>query len=116
MFHVCGSTEFSTYQHFAWTPPAPGSPRSCVNEVISGTRVVFIIAAFGMLILLPQLAWHGLRFEAREQTSFTNPSLTATFAIQPRIVWILMDELSYDQVFEDRPSGLTFPHFEQFAQ
>ena len=27
-----------------------------------------------------------------------------------------MDELSYDQVFEHRPSGLAFPHFENFAE
>jgi Sulfatase len=87
-----------------------------LQQALDATRIVFTIAAFGMLILLPKLAWQALRFEAHEQTSFTSPSLQPASSVQPRIVWILMDELSYDQVFEHRPSGLTFPNFEQFAQ
>jgi hypothetical protein len=87
-----------------------------LGQALEATRAVFTIAAFGMLILLPKLAWQALRFEAPEQTSFTDPSLPAASSTQPRIVWILMDELSYDQVFEHPPSGLTFPHFQHFAQ
>jgi Sulfatase len=87
-----------------------------LQQVLDGTRVLLTIAAFGMLILLPKLAWQGLRFEAHEQTSFTHPFLSTASSAQPRIVWILMDELSFDQVFEHRASGLTFPNFEQFAQ
>jgi hypothetical protein len=87
-----------------------------LQQALDATRLLFTVAAFGMLILLPKLGWQGLRFAPREQTSFTNPSLPAAATPQPRIVWILMDELSYAQVFEHPPSGLTFPHLEQFAQ
>ena len=88
-----------------------------LQRALDATRVLFTIAAFGMLILLPKLAWLSLRFEASEQTSFTNPSLPSSSGLtRPRIVWILMDELSYDQVFDRRPSGLSFPNFEQFVR
>ncbi|HZD77746.1 MAG TPA: sulfatase-like hydrolase/transferase [Acidobacteriaceae bacterium] len=91
-----------------WRPKA-------LQQALDGTRALFTVAAFGMIILLPKLAWQALRFEPREQTSFTNPSLPTPSSAQPRIVWILMDELSYKQVFEHPPSGLTFPHLQQFA-
>jgi Sulfatase len=92
-----------------WRPKA-------LQQALDATRALFTVAAFGMLILLPKLAWQALRFEAPEQTFFTDPSLHPAVSGKPRIVWILMDELSYDQVFEHRPSGLTFPNFENFAQ
>lgn len=87
-----------------------------LQQILDGTRALFTVAAFGMLILLPKLAWQALRVEAREQTSFNPQSLPAAASTQPRIVWILLDELSYDQVFEHPPSGLTFPNFARFAQ
>jgi hypothetical protein len=87
-----------------------------LRQVLGAVRTLFTIAAFGMIILLPKLAWQAMRFEAPEQTSFVNPSLRPAASPQPRIVWVLMDELSYHEVFEDRPSGLTFPNFERFAQ
>jgi Sulfatase len=90
-------------------------PRA-LRQVLDATPALFTVAAFGMLILLPKLAWQALRFEAPEQTSFTDPSLRSAVSGQPRIVWILMDELSYDQVFDHRPSGIAFPNFENFAE
>jgi hypothetical protein len=87
-----------------------------LEQLLGAVRMVFTVAAFGMIILLPKLAWQALHFEAPEQTSFVNPSLQPAAPPQPRIVWILMDELSYHEVFEDPPSGLAFPNFQRFAQ
>jgi hypothetical protein len=87
-----------------------------LRQVLNAVRMVFTVAAFGMIILLPKLAWQALHFEAPEQTSFVSPSLQPAASPQSRIVWILMDELSYREVFEDPPSGLTFPNLERFAQ
>jgi Sulfatase len=86
-----------------------------LQRALDATRAFFTVATFGMLILLPKLAWQGLRFEASEPSSFSHPLPTAA-SIQPRIIWMLMDELSYNQIFEHRPPGLTFPNLEQFAQ
>jgi sulfatase-like protein len=87
-----------------------------LQQVFGAVGMVFTIAAFGMIILLPKLAWQAFRFEAPEQTSFVNPLLQPATSPQRRIVWILMDELSYHEVFERPPSGLTFPNLERFAQ
>jgi hypothetical protein len=35
---------------------------------------------------------------------------------RPRVVWILMDELSYNQVFAQRTAGLDLPNFDKFRQ
>jgi len=32
--------------------------------------------------------------------------------VRPRVVWIVMDELAYAQVFEQRPADLQLPHFD----
>lgn len=87
-----------------------------LSQVLGGVRMVYTAAAFGMIILLPKLGWQALHFDAPERTSFVNPSLQPAASPQPRIVWILMDELSYHEVFEDPPAGLTFPNLQRFAQ
>jgi hypothetical protein len=87
-----------------------------LEQTITAVRALCTISAFGMLILLPKLAWQGLRFEAPDQRSFANPSLSAVSPSEPRIIWILMDELSYNQVFEHPPAGLTFPNLDRFAE
>jgi hypothetical protein len=87
-----------------------------LQQILDAIRTLVAVSGFGMLILLPKLGWQALRLDAREPTSFVNPSLAAAAPPQPRIVWILMDELSYEQTFEHPPSGLIFPHFDDFAQ
>jgi Sulfatase len=76
--------------------------------------LLYCIAGFGSLVLLPRLAVNAFRREPREQTSFDRGSLPAPH-LNSRIVWILMDELSYDQTFEHRSSDLSLPNFDAFA-
>lgn len=88
-----------------------------LRRALDAMRFLVAVAGFGMLVLLPKLGWQGLRFQEREETAFTSPSLPATdHSAQPRVVWIVMDELSYDQVFGRRPSGLAFPNFDRFSE
>jgi hypothetical protein len=77
--------------------------------------LVYCIAGFGMLVLLPRLAIYGFRSEPREQTSFNRDGLSAQHA-NSRIVWILMDELSYDQTFDRRQPDVSLPNFDAFAR
>lgn len=93
-----------------------GTQPKFFGRILNTVRTLFTIAAFGMIILLPKLAWNGLRFDTPEQMSFVNPSLKPASSPQPRIVWILMDELSYHTAFEQRPPGLMLPNLERFAQ
>jgi hypothetical protein len=78
---------------------------------------VFFFAAVSGAIMLCQLAWFG--WQARYINTAVPPhhptTLTATQPPRPRIIWILLDELSYQQVFEQRFPGLQLPAFDQLA-
>jgi hypothetical protein len=63
--------------------------------------------------MLPQLSLLALHTPAREISTFTNPNITAAPPSSERIVWILFDELSYDQVFDHRQPDVPLPHFNQ---
>ncbi len=81
----------------------------------AAVAVIYCVAGFGMLVLLPRLALYGFRPEPREETSFNRNALPVSHA-NSRIVWILMDELSYDQAFDHRPRELSLPNFQAFAK
>jgi hypothetical protein len=77
--------------------------------------LVYCIAGFGMLVLLPRIAIPAVRSEPREQTSFNRDGLPVQHT-NSRIVWILMDELSYDQTFDHRQPDVLLPNFAAFAK
>ncbi|HEY1579140.1 MAG TPA: sulfatase-like hydrolase/transferase [Terracidiphilus sp.] len=77
--------------------------------------LMYTIAGFGLLVILPRLASYGFRGGPREQTSFHRDGLPVRHA-NSRIVWILMDELSYDQTFDHRQPELSLPNFDAFAR
>ena len=65
--------------------------------------------AFSLLWIVPKLCYAAMvRSEPRSHSQI---AARPTKAPQPRIVWILFDELSYDLVFDHRPGWQTFPHF-----
>jgi len=78
---------------------------------------LFIFSAFYGVALLAQYAWLGW------QTRSLNAELPlhdATLekpapAGRPRIIWIVLDELSYEQVYERRFPGLQLPGFDALA-
>jgi Sulfatase len=84
-----------------------------IQRMASATLGLF---AFAGLIIFAQLVWSGW------QTRNLNPAPTlhkpqVTSASQPahRILWILLDELSYEQVYERRFPGLQLPAFDRLA-
>jgi hypothetical protein len=77
--------------------------------------LIYCIAGFGMFVLFPRLAICAFRSEGREQTSFRRDDLSTQHA-NSRIVWILMDELSYDQTFDHRQADLSLPNFDALAK
>jgi hypothetical protein len=80
------------------------------------TRIVYRVAAFGMLVLLPRVALHARSAHPREAQSFQRANLPAVSPSQPRIVWVLMDELSYDQTFAHRAPSVALPTFDALAK
>jgi hypothetical protein len=85
-----------------------------VRHAAAATTLLYCIAGFGILVLIPRLAVYALRTGPSGQTSFQRDGLPAQRA-DSRIVWILMDELSFDQTFDHRQPGLALPNFDAFA-
>lgn len=85
------------------------------RRVTRGIGLVYAVVGFGLLTLLPQLLALSVHREPAERTKFERPGLPTVPAGQPRILWILMDEMSYDQAFEHPEPGLPLPHLRSFA-
>jgi hypothetical protein len=83
---------------------------------IVGGRFVYMVAAFSLLIILPKVVFHAIRFGAHEQSSFARSGIPVASLSASRIVWILMDEFSYDQGFDHRQPDVTLPNFDAFAR
>jgi hypothetical protein len=71
--------------------------------------IFFALFAFTSIAqLVYVIHWHPAPFEHRAAFS-TTPQPPRT---HPRIIWIVFDELSYDQVFEHRSLDLALPNFD----
>jgi len=69
------------------------------------------------LVFLGQLLWFGWQARSLNHPRPLHSRHLATPAQTPktRIIWILLDELSYQQVYEQRYPGLALPAFDQLA-
>jgi len=77
-----------------------------VGEFVAAILTVFCLCS--MLQLLWILRWKP----GPHQHTATWATTTQPPREHPRLVWIVFDELSYDQVFEDRADGLALPNFD----
>lgn len=50
------------------------------------------------------------------QTETPPPPLSPVHAGQPRVIWIIFDELDYRLTFEQTPAGFQFPEFDRLQQ
>jgi hypothetical protein len=89
-------------------------------EVLAkGFAILVALVGLSALWIVPELLYLGLRHEAVDPVSAHSlPSgdraaMSANPAQGPRIVWLVFDELSYDQTFEHRFPGLAMPAFDQ---
>lgn len=78
------------------------------GAVLIGLGFFCIFVVFQLLHLA---MWH----EPPNSTGVTIPE-TVNRADRPRIIWILFDELSYQQVFGDRYPNLQLPNFDEFRK
>lgn len=80
------------------------------------TIVLGFVGLSGILFLC-QLLWFG--WKARRLNApielHQRQLTTALAPTAPRIIWVLLDELSYQQVYERRFKGLELPAFDRFA-
>ena len=93
-----------------WRPSL--APR--VERIIDSTSTILVFAGLFGLFLLGQLAFRG--WQARQLMHKFPLHVETTATLQPhRIVWIVLDELSYQQTFEHRFPGLELPAFDALA-
>ncbi|GGA77126.1 hypothetical protein GCM10011507_30530 [Edaphobacter acidisoli] len=74
--------------------------------------VLGFFALCGVLILC-QLVWFGWQARDLNPAPRLHQENTATAVVKPHIIWIVLDELSYQQVYEQRFPGLQLPAFDQ---
>ncbi|ADW67699.1 sulfatase-like hydrolase/transferase [Granulicella tundricola] len=75
---------------------------------------IFAFIAVSGLIIVAELLWFN--YQARNNNA--PPVLHVSTVSQPapnRIIWLLLDELSYDQLYEHRYPGLQLPAFDRLA-
>jgi len=72
-------------------------------------------ASFGLfaLVSIGQLLWLARWQPGPHQIQATQPNPPQPPRTHPRILWIVFDELSYDQLFEHRAHDLTLPNFDR---
>ncbi len=81
--------------------------------------ILIALAGFSMVWMLPELFYQGMRAQRVDAAvPVVHPALvsaqSAPGAEGGRIVWLLFDELSYDQTFDHRFPGLAMPAFDKF--
>lgn len=86
---------------------SPGWYRGAVRL----TRGCVLLVGFCIFWMIPALIAAGMARQPHDAVSFETP-VTAS-AGHPRIVWLLFDEMSYDQVFAHRWPGLELPNLDK---
>jgi len=78
---------------------------------------LFGFAALSGLLVLGQLLWFA--WQARSlnvpRQLHVRQSVSSSGPTKPRVVWLILDELSYQQVYEQRFPGLNLNAFDQLA-
>lgn len=73
-------------------------------------------AAILGVILTLQTLYMGWQARHLNDVASVTPPLQSSAAHHPLVLWIVFDELSYDQVYGSRYPGLQLPTLDQFAQ
>jgi hypothetical protein len=79
--------------------------------LIRGLRFVVVLLGFSIFWALPVLIVAGYAHQPRDQAEFHKAAETS--GGRPRIVWLLFDEMSYDQAFDHRWPGLELPNLDR---
>ncbi len=79
---------------------------------------MFSFAGILAVLVIGQLLWYFLAERSMQMRGVLHTPesrLVEADAHKPRIIWIILDELSYQQVYERRFPGLNLPAFDQLA-
>jgi hypothetical protein len=82
------------------------------EPVVRAVRLVIAAFAFSALWIIPELLHIALVPKPNKSSAFVHLPAPAPGDSSRRIVWILFDELSYDQTFDHRFPGIKLPNFD----
>jgi hypothetical protein len=71
--------------------------------------------AFTGLLIFAQLVWSGWQARNLNRAPTLHKAQAASTPPRQRIIWLLLDELSYQQLYERRYPGLELPAFDRLA-
>jgi hypothetical protein len=71
--------------------------------------------AFSGLLIFAQLSWNGWQARNLNPAPRLHQARLTVEAPRQRIIWVLLDELSYQQLYERRFPGLELPAFDKLA-
>jgi hypothetical protein len=80
--------------------------------LVSGFRWSMLGLGVCILWMTPRLIYMFVQRQPRDITAFQHELPPGSIQEQPRVVWILLDELSFDQTFDHRQPGLNLPNFD----
>lgn len=81
-------------------------------KLVTGFRLGYMCAGICILWVLPELALAAMHHAPRDTMETTLAANAAPQSAGTRIVWLLLDELSYDQTFDHRQAGLQLGNFD----
>jgi hypothetical protein len=92
---------------------------SAYRTAVRGLLLLLLIAGCNAVWMVPELMHQGLQAQQSDALMpVTHPALASDRVDSKgrgeRIVWLLFDELSYDQTFDHRFRGLSMPAFDRF--
>jgi len=88
------------------------SQRSFYRKAVQGFRLLLALLGFSIVWMLPQLVYMAIHAEPHDLRKFVR-NVPPGASPNRRIVWIVFDELSQNQVFDHRQSGISLPSFDQ---
>jgi hypothetical protein len=86
------------------------------NRIRQAAEVVIGFAAVTAMVFVAQLFWNFWQVRTLNLPRATRPASPIAQAVKPKVIWIVLDELSYRQVYERRFPGLNLPAFDSLAQ
>src|SRR5437879_4974229 len=85
------------------------------ERIQRAASVVLGIFALTGVVIFAQLVWSGWQARNLNSAPTLHKPQLASGPPRQRIIWLLLDELSYQQLYERRFSGLELPAFDQLA-
>lgn len=100
---------------FLSVSPWRGRTKEFIGRLYEVALVVIGLGAVGAVLTVGQMAWIGWNARHLDAPPKLRPIQNSVNPPGPPIVWIIFDELSYEQVFEARYPGLMLPAFDRLA-